>query len=145
MMSASVSNPKLVVVEDSDADFIALKRSLARLSVKENIQRFEDADEAFAFLQEVCQPVTAKQAIIVLLDLNLCGTDGRDFIVLVKQNQCLKNIPIVVFSTSSSPKDIQFAYDHGANGSMVKPVDLKEFYATVSSFKSYWLETNEWA
>lgn len=132
---------RLIVVEDSDADYMALKRSLKKLDVANEIRRFEDADDALDFLERIYKSAAA-EPVIILLDLNLPGTDGRDFIVQVKQDDALKQIPIVVFSTSSNPKDIEFAYVNGANGYMVKPVSVTKFHNSMSSFKSYWLETN---
>ncbi|MGB3615335.1 MAG: response regulator [Elainellaceae cyanobacterium] len=133
---------QLIVVEDSDADFAALKRSLRKLDVRNEVQRFEDADEAFLFLQDFCKAQSTPQPVIVLLDLNLPGTDGRDFIIQAKQSDILKAIPIIVFSTSSNPKDIEFAYANGVNGYMIKPVNTETFYASMESFKHYWLEIN---
>ncbi|MGF1512463.1 MAG: response regulator [Elainellaceae cyanobacterium] len=141
-MAAFSENSQLIVVEDSDADYAALRRSLIKLKIPNRIRRFENADDTLAFLQEAYQDGASPEPMIILLDLNLPGTDGREFIVQVKQNDVLKRIPIVVFSTSSNPKDIEFAYVNGANGYMVKPVSTTQFYASISSFKSYWLETN---
>ncbi len=142
MVDAFSGNSRLIVVEDSDADFTALKRSLVKLKVRNPIRRFENADDTLDFLQSRYQEASQVEPTIILLDLNLPGTDGRDFIVQVKQNDALKRIPVVVFSTSSNPRDVEFAYLNGANGYMVKPVSTEKFYASMSSFKSYWLETN---
>ncbi|MGF1535079.1 MAG: response regulator [Elainellaceae cyanobacterium] len=143
-MTAFSEDSQLIVVEDSDADFAALKRSLNKLKIPNCIRRFENADDALDFLQARYQEGVQPEPIIILLDLNLPGTDGRNFIVQVKQDDALKRIPIVVFSTSSNPKDIEFAYVNGANGYMVKPVSTEKFYASISSFKAYWLETNQY-
>jgi len=140
----NISSPavQLIVVEDSDADFEALQRSLRKLRVQNKIWRFEDADEALLFLQEFYETQSPSQSAIVLLDLNLPGMDGRDFIVQAKQSEILKGVPIIVFSTSSNPKDIEFAYTNGVNGYMIKPVNTEKFYASMKSFKHYWLDVN---
>ncbi|MEO0408443.1 MAG: response regulator [Cyanobacteria bacterium P01_A01_bin.135] len=132
----------LIVVEDSDADFAALKRSFGKLNISNRVRRFESADDAITFLEDVYKDMAQAEPAVILLDLNMPGTDGRDFIVQVKQDDILKKIPIVVFTTSSNPKDIEFAYLNGANGYMVKPVSTTKFQDSMSSFKRYWLETN---
>jgi CheY-like chemotaxis protein len=76
-----------------------------------------------------------------LLDLNLPGTDGRDVIREVKENKSLKTIPIIVFTTSSSPKDIESCYEFGANSYLMKPMGLKQLKKVITVFCQYWLET----
>jgi CheY-like chemotaxis protein len=60
----------------------------------------------------------------------------------LKQDQNLKEIPIVFFTTSSNPKDIEFCYQKGANGYLIKPFDSQELEKTFQAFVEYWLEAN---
>jgi CheY-like chemotaxis protein len=60
----------------------------------------------------------------------------------LKQDQKFKQIPIIVFTTSSNPKDVEFCYQKGANGYLIKPVDSDALEKTVQAFVDYWLDAN---
>ncbi|MBD2598123.1 two-component system response regulator [Nostoc sp. MBR 210] len=138
-------NKPLLVVEDSNEDFKMLQRLMRRLAVQNPIYRCTNGDEVLDFLyrEENSQnPNTIPKPSVILLDLNLPGIDGRDILERLKQDISLKKIPIVVFTTSSNPKDIEFCYQKGANGYLVKPMDAQELQKTVQAFVEYWLERN---
>ncbi|MCU0524415.1 MAG: response regulator [Elainella sp. Prado103] len=135
----------LLIAEDSDEDFVTLQRLMQRMQVSNPIYRCPDGDSVLDFLHRVGDyqdPGIAPRPSVILLDLNLPGTDGRDVLEQLKQDQCFKEIPIVVFTTSSNPKDIEFCYRKGANGYLVKPVSSQDLQKTVQAFVEYWLEAN---
>jgi CheY-like chemotaxis protein len=134
----------LLVAEDSDEDFVTLQRLMQRMKVQNPIYRCTDGDSVLDFLHQAGQSEAAKRSLpsVILLDLNLPGTDGRDVLEQLKQDESLREIPIVVFTTSSNPKDIEFCYQKGANGYLIKPMDARELQRTVQAFVDYWLESN---
>lgn len=143
-MISEVCEP-LLIAEDSDEDFVTLQRLMQRMQVSNPIYRCTDGDSVLDFLHRVGDyqdPNAAPRPSVILLDLNLPGTDGRDVLEQLKQDQCLREIPIVVFTTSSNPKDIEFCYQKGANGYLVKPVNAHALQKTVQAFVEYWLEVN---
>ena len=77
---------------------------------------------------------------MILLDLNLPGTDGRDVLAEIKRDEHLKLIPVVVLTTSSDERDIEKCYQAGANSYMKKPVDLGGFVSAIQRLKDYWFE-----
>jgi CheY-like chemotaxis protein len=135
----------LLVAEDSDEDFEALQRFLQRMAVRNPVYRCANGDEVLDFLYqegEYEDAVAAPRPSVILLDLNLPGTDGRDILEQLKQDDSFREIPIVVFTTSVNPRDIEFCYQKGANGYLVKPVEMQALQKTVQAFVEYWLETN---
>jgi len=78
---------------------------------------------------------------LILLDLNLPGTDGREVLASIKADDDLRQIPVIVFSTSRDHRDVEACYRAGANSYVQKPVDLPEFRRALDSVKSYWFET----
>ncbi len=139
------NNELLLVVEDSNDDFRMLQRLMQRMEVRNPIIRCVNGDEALDFLSQAgsykgSDAVTKPS--VILLDLNLPGLDGRDVLERLKQDGSLKEIPIVVFTTSSNPKDVEFCYQKGANGYLVKPMEADELQKTVQAFVDYWLEAN---
>ncbi len=143
----------LLVVEDSNEDFRMLQRLMRRMSVQNPIHRCTNGDEVLDFLyqlgkdaytkgEDLPNPKVALRPSVILLDLNLPGIDGRDILDRLKQDKSFKGIPIVVFTTSSNPKDIELCYQKGANGYLVKPMDAQELKKTIQAFVDYWLEAN---
>jgi len=137
--------PPLLVIEDSDEDFEAFGRIIRRLSVNRPIYRCTTGDEALDFLYqtgEYANSAKAPRPGIVLLDLNLPGTDGREVLEQIKQDQTLKSIPVIVFTTSANPRDIEACYQYGVNGYIIKPIDIKELKRAIQIFIDYWFEVS---
>ncbi|WP_193199227.1 response regulator [Nostoc sp. MG11] len=146
----------LLVVEDSNEDFRMLQRLMRRMAVQNPIHRCTNGDEVLEFLyrdyqeesdaygkgEALSQPQPVLRPSVILLDLNLPGIDGRDILERLKQDRSFKEIPIVVFTTSSNPKDIELCYQKGANGYLVKPMDAQELKKTIQAFVDYWLKAN---
>lgn len=132
----------LLIVEDSDEDFEALQRLLRRSPTPISIQRCTSGEQALAFLNQTgdyVDQITLRPGLIVL-DLNLPRIDGREVLRQIKQDQNLKNIPVVVFTTSSNPKDIEDCYQFGANRYIVKPINSAQLKQNVQLLVDYWLQ-----
>jgi CheY-like chemotaxis protein len=100
-------------------------------------------DEALDFLHRrgrYAAPADAPRPGIILLDLNLPGTDGREVLHEIKRAQPLACIPVVVLTTSSDDRDVQACYQAGANSYVQKPVDLDLFMTAIERLSSYWFE-----
>ena len=142
-----VENPKpLLIIEDSDEDFTALTRMMNKAQIPNPIYRCEDGEEALDFLYhegEYEDESLAPRPSLIVLDLNLPGTDGREVLTELKQDRDLQTIPIVIFSTSSNPKDIDACYRHGISGYIVKPMNTDRLNKLVQTFLEYWFKTVE--
>jgi CheY-like chemotaxis protein len=133
----------LLVIEDSDVDFEALQRMMRNSSLSISIYRCLDGDEALDFLYhtgEYADNNNAPHPSVILLDLNLPGTDGREVLERIKQDEKLKVIPIVVFTTSSNPRDMQVCYQKGANSYIIKPIDVSKLRKAIQTTLDYWFE-----
>jgi CheY-like chemotaxis protein len=143
-MAAQSFNP-LLIAEDSDEDFEVLELLMQQMKVQNPIYRCTNGDKVLDFVYqdgEDWRQCNVQRPSVILLDLNLPGTDGREVLEQLKQDQSFRKIPIVVFTTSSNPKDIEFCYQNGANGYLIKPVDADELERTVQAFVDYWLQAN---
>lgn len=139
-----IRSPSLLIVEDSDEDFVTLTRIFKKLSVAYPVTRCVKGEETLDFLYRRGKYAhlsgTALPSLI-LLDLNLIGLDGRVVLERVKLDRALRKIPIVILTTSSDPNDVFFCYDRGANGYLIKPVHFDRFTQTIQRLVWYWFDT----
>ena len=144
-MNQKISQP-LLVIEDSDEDFTALVRIANKIIVSSSIYRCEDGEEALNFLyreEEYSAKSSSPRPSLIVLDLNLPGIDGREVLTTIKQDRDLRTIPVIIFSTSSNPKDVDACYRQGVSGYIIKPMDTKLLERLVKTFLSYWFGTVE--
>jgi CheY-like chemotaxis protein len=137
------SNQPILIVEDSPEDFEATVRALKSSGLRNLLYRCSDGDEALDFLYRRGEYASADDAPrpgIILLDLNLPGTDGREVLEEIKQDPDLKKIPVVVLTTSTDERDIEACYEFGANSYIHKPVDLAGFVNAIQRLKDYWFQ-----
>ncbi|MGH9661978.1 MAG: response regulator [Bryobacteraceae bacterium] len=137
---ASLTMPAILAVEDSIEDFEALVRVLRRSGVSGPIARCVDGDDALDYLHRRGRYIDAGRPVVVLLDLNLPGTDGREVLEEVKADPELRRTPVIVLTTSSDARDVEACYQAGANSYMVKPVDLEGFAESMTRMKRFWLD-----
>ncbi|MGL4622726.1 MAG: response regulator [Chroococcidiopsis sp.] len=145
VLNAVRKTPSLLIVEDSDEDFETLQRLLRSSQLVIPIYRCHNGDRALEFLLRTSQyanPELAPRPNLILLDLNLPGTDGRQVLYQIKQNDNLKSIPVVVFTTSSNPKDVDICYEYGVNSYIVKPIDFAKLKQSIQTIVNYWFEVN---
>ena len=129
----------ILMVEDSDEDFYATTRTLARFR-DFDVNRCTKGTEVLPHLLQLNAPSNLPH--LILLDLNLPGAlNGKAILAELKSHDRLRRIPVVISTTSENPKDIQHCYHHGAGGYMVKPVDLDRFSDSIHAMVSYWFES----
>ena len=136
----------LLVIEDSDEDFAALARIITKAKISSPVYRCEDGESALEFLHhqgEYQDQYLAPRPSLIVLDLNLPGTDGKEVLTEIKQDENLQTIPVVILSTSSNPKDVDACYRHGVSGYMVKPMGVERLNQLVKTFLEYWFNTVE--
>ncbi|HVR07000.1 MAG TPA: response regulator [Thermoanaerobaculia bacterium] len=136
-------NQPILLVEDSPEDFETTRRAFRKSGLKNPITLCADGDEALDYLHRrgrFADPASSPRPGIILLDLNLPGTDGRQVLEEIKATENLKQIPVIVLTTSSDERDVNACYRAGANSYVQKPVDLEGFLRAVERLNDYWFE-----
>ena len=134
--------PPILIVEDSPEDFEATCRAFARAGINTTIYRAQDGDELMEYLQRrgrFSGPGSSPRPGLILLDLNLPGTDGREALAMIKSESSLAAIPVIVLTTSSDERDIEICYRSGAKSYIQKPVDLEQYMRLIRLVAEYWL------
>lgn len=136
-------NHLILVVEDSDIDYETTLRAFKNSGMENPVQRCEDGEDALNYLFQRNQYSSVENFSLpdlILLDLNLPGTDGRQVLEEIKKDPKLKSIPVIVLTTSAHDKDIDECYQAGANSYIQKPVDLQGFFVAIQKLKDFWFD-----
>jgi len=139
------SAKSILIVEDNDDDYLATVRAFKKANLANPINRCTNGDQALDYLYhrgEFSEPGKAPQPSIILLDLNLPGTDGRGVLQIIKADPDLMKIPVIVLTTSDAEQDIEKCYEAGANSYVKKPVDLEGFIKAIARLTEYWLDVS---
>lgn len=142
-MSLRTPNQPILLVEDSPEDYEATVRAFKRSGLKNPIVRCDDGDSALEYLfrrGQYSDPEKSPRPGVILLDLNLPGTDGREVLQEIKRHEQLRHIPIIVLTTSTDERDVDACYQAGANSYIQKPVDMDGFIRAIERLNGYWFE-----
>ncbi len=149
MNAASVRllNDKIILLVEDNFDHATLvTRVLLRQSLPKKVFHLTDGEAAIDYLLRqgsFRDPLLSPRPDVVLLDLRLPRVDGLDVLRTAKHNDGLRDIPIVVLSSSSASPDMTKAYRYHANSYLVKPLDYFQFVQTLETLSEYWLSHNK--
>jgi CheY-like chemotaxis protein len=130
---------EILLVEDNPADVRLTFEALREGKVRNTLTVARDGVEAIEMLKRRGPFADAARPDLILLDLNLPRKDGREVLAEIKSDEELRQIPVVVLTTSSADADIVRSYDLHANCYITKPVDLEQFVHVVKSIDDFWL------
>ena len=131
---------EILIVEDNKGDVGLIEEVFEEAKIKNNLHVAEDGEEAILYLRGEGKFSGSPRPDIVLLDLNLPKKDGREVLREIKEDINLKNIPVIILTSSSAENDITRAYELHANAYVTKPLDFNQFINVVGSIVNFWLE-----
>ncbi|MGI0129641.1 MAG: response regulator [Thermoplasmata archaeon] len=134
---------QILIVEDNPADARLVREVMRDSKILNEIQWVADGVEALAFLRRQGKYADAPRPNLVFLDLNMPRKDGREVLREVKGDANLRQIPVVVMTSSQAEEDIARAYDHHANCYVRKPIDFAQFHEVVKTLENFWFATVE--
>jgi CheY-like chemotaxis protein len=138
--------PVLVMLVEDNIDHAELViRTLEDHRIANKVIHFLDGQTALDYLlrrNEYENPEVTPRPHMILLDLRLPGIDGLEVLRLIKEQDELKNIPVIVLTTSEAEKDVARAYNNHVNSYLVKPVGYDEFSKLMNDLGFYWLGWN---
>lgn len=129
----------ILLVEDDPGDQKLIKKSLCNQKVGNDIKIADCAENALEYLEKSkAGDNDFPMPDLILLDLNMPGMGGKEFLKEVKSDSALSIIPVVILTTSDSDKDILESFKLQASGYVKKPVTLVEFQKVLSDLTDYW-------
>ena len=132
---------EVLLVEDDPGDVLMTREALVGSKLVHNLHVMDNGELAVEFLRRRGQYQDAPRPDLILLDLNLPRLDGREVLAQIKGDESLRQIPVVVLTTSDAEEDVLRSYNLHANAYVTKPVTLDEFNSAVHSIDTFFLQT----
>ncbi len=129
-----IEHSHIMLIDDNEGDLFLMNEVMERLGVK-NVTICKDGKQAIDYFSN-----GHGSPELVFLDINLPKKNGHDVLRFIRNEILLKDTPIVIFSTSSSLRDINKSYDNDASGFLTKPEDFDNFEKLVFNTVQFWLK-----
>jgi two-component system, chemotaxis family, response regulator Rcp1 len=130
---------EILLVEDNPADVRLVQEVFKEANIHNKMRVALDGDKAMQILRREAEYARASHPDLIILDLNLPKKDGREVLKEIKEDEYLKSIPVVIFTTSNAEEDLIETYKNNANCYITKPVDLDNFIQVVKIIEDFWL------
>jgi CheY-like chemotaxis protein len=137
MPSSTLQYPKILLVDDSEADRELLELTLLDGDLGLSVVSAADGVDALGYLLDTTEPLPK----LIVLDWNMPRLDGRGLLLELRARAELGAIPVVVFTSSDATKDVVVSYACGASCFVTKPVGLVAFQDAVRAIRAFWVET----
>lgn len=142
-LDSAVPMVPVLIVEDDEADAYLAKAAFADNDMAVDLRHVLDGIEALEYLRRQGAHREAPRPRLILLDLNMPRMDGRVFLAEVKADPALRDIPVVIFSTSDAPEDKVQTRELGAADYIVKPMYMEELNAAIARLSRFWAGEGE--
>jgi len=146
-MKSATSNPfTILLAEDDPDDRLLTRQAMEKGQLGVDLRFVEDGEELVDYLRRRGKFVDARvspRPRLILLDLNMPRKDGREALREIKNDPVLRDIPVVILTTSKAEEDIARTYHLGANSYITKPARFSSFVSVMRTMGKYWLGTVE--
>ena len=137
----------ILICDDDEDDRLLTRQALEDAHVSNTVHFVEDGEQLLDYLYQrgayAGETGKAPRPGLILLDLNMPNMDGREALKVIKGDETLRDIPVVVLSTSGLDEDIVRSYKLGVNSFITKPVTFSGFVEAMNVLGRYWLEIVE--
>ena len=130
----------ILLVEDNEGDILLTLDAFEECKVLTEISVARNGQEALDFLFKRGAFVDSKRPDLILLDINIPIYNGHQVLKQIKADDYLKKIPVIMLTTSSSQRDIDFAYENHSNSYVQKPLNMDDFLEAIKKIESFWLQ-----
>ena len=130
----------ILLVEDDEVDVMSVKRAFQHNHITNPLFVAGNGEEALVFLRKEGKYAGSdqKNPSLILLDLNMPRMDGLEFLQIIKNDSKLREIPVIVLTSSNLNVDIKKSYQNGVAGYLVKPVTFGNFADMIKTLDMYW-------
>lgn len=123
----------ILLIEDDQIEVLKFERIVNTFSQKHKLQKAINGEQALEILKSVSELPN-----LILLDLNMPKMNGLEFLQILKKDDQLYHIPVIILSTSNNEKDIKEAYHIGVAGYLMKPLKYEAYKTQLKTIIDYW-------
>ena len=134
-----MSEVNILLVEDNEGDIILTTEAFKDMKLENRISVVKDGEEALRFLKKQGEYEKAPTPQLVLLDINLPGIDGKQLLEIIKKDESLKEIPVVMLTCSDTDADISDCYDKHVNWYITKPIDYDKYTKVMHEIEAFYV------
>ncbi len=131
----------VLLVEDSPSDVELTSMAFEQFRHPNKLHVVEDGEEALNFLYQRGAHMNAVQPDMILLDINIPKQSGQEVLEIIKNDNGLKHIPVIVLTSSDAPRDISRSYGSHANCYIIKPINVDNYLCVVNKVEAFWMNT----
>jgi CheY-like chemotaxis protein len=128
----------ILLVEDDMVDVKTVRRAFKQSKITNPIYETCNGEEALAFLRREGQYADSPRPGLILLDLNMPVMNGIELLHIIKADESLRRIPVIVLTTSKDENDLVRTYNLSVAGYIIKPVDFPQFIEVIKAINLYW-------
>lgn len=130
----------ILLVEDNEGDIFLTMEAFEESKILTNISLARNGQEALEFLRKEGKHTDAERPDLIILDINIPIFNGHEVLKIVKNDNELKRIPVIILTTSSDTEDIHRAYEEHANCYVTKEIEIESFLKAVLKIENFWLQ-----
>jgi len=138
MSEKNIKLAHILLVEDNEGDILLAQEAFEECKIISKIDVVRNGQEALDFLFKKAPFETVATPDLILLDINIPIFSGHEVLKKIKTDPMLQKIPVIILTTSSNEKDIDFAYNNHCNIYIVKPIDIQEFLNAIIKIEEFW-------
>lgn len=140
MSSENLKLAHILLVEDNKGDVLLTLEAFEESKLNTQLSVAKNGQEALDFLHRKGDFSTAERPDLILMDINIPIYNGLEVLEEIKKDESLKEIPVIMLTTSSNQKDIESANKNYCNDYLNKPLDMEEFMVAIRKIEGFWLQ-----
>lgn len=129
-----------MLIDDNEGDIFLFSEYFESSKERIDFSYLKDGQSALDYLLDPENQKAKHFPDVILLDINLPRKNGLEVLKQIKGDEALRKMPVIMFTTSSSPNDIEMSYDFHANSFVTKPVDANQYSYFLSRLEEYWFQ-----
>ncbi|HRG83934.1 MAG TPA: response regulator [Chitinophagaceae bacterium] len=129
----------ILLVEDNEGDIILTTEAFKDMQLENRISIVKDGEEALLFLRRQGKYKDVSSPQLILMDIHLPGINGKDLLEIIKQDEELKEIPVVMLTSSDKDADISDCYEKQVNWYITKPIDYDKYTKVMHEIEAFYV------
>ncbi len=129
----------ILLVEDNEGDIILTTEAFKDMQMENRISVVKDGEEALLFLRRQGKYTDVSLPQLILMDIHLPGINGKDLLEIIKQDEELREIPVVMLTSSDKDADISDCYEKQVNWYITKPIDYDKYTKVMHEIEAFYV------